>query len=235
LPELHPSSHHPTKKRLDERNGFDRRDQQKVTETLRNLRRAERRQPEEEEDIHRRQIHTILMQRFRSQKKVVVFPVLVLTALLVSAGIVAINNPSPLPMPTADCLSPPAPMMDWSNCIKPNLNLEKRNLSQSHLRNAQLVNANFSGANLTASDMAYSDLRASDLSNADLKETLLTGVNLQYADLTGADLTNADLSFADLRGADISKVTFNNTRLHQTIWTTGSVCSKDAIDVCFNR
>ncbi len=237
LPELHPTTHSEerlkAKKQLDERNGFDRRQQTSETESQAIKRQQkERRTEESEQEIEHRRFHTLLMQKLRHQKQHVFWPMVATFSILGAAIVLAIIYPSQLPVPLPNCTTPAAPEVNWNNCLKPKIDLQNKDLTAMQLRNSQLIGSNLMNTRLNGADLAYADLRFTNLSYSQLQNSLLLGANLKQSDLSNADLTNADLSFADLRNANVGGSVLKNTRFDNAIWTNGQLCAINSIDQC---
>lgn len=238
LPDFHPpqatQQTQKAKKLLDERNGFDRRNQQEsVSSSNDNLRQGqERRGWEPEDTIERRQSHTRFMQLLRQQKQVSLWPISIAFIVLMLALLLAILFPKPLPTPQANCELAPAPEMNWNNCLKAKTDLHNLDLTGIKLRNSQLIGSNLMNSKLDNADLAYADLRFTNMSYAQLQSSKLLGANLQHADLSNSDLSEADLSFTDLRKANLGGTVLNNTRFDNAIWLDGRLCGRNSIDQC---
>lgn len=221
-----------SQRNLDERNGFDRR--QPLSAELMNPqnRMGDRRKMEGDEEIKRRQFRTLLMHKFRQRKDHVFWPLVVVFAIVVIIFILAISFAKPLTTPQSSCTQAPSPGVNWTNCLKPQLNLQNINLENALLRNSQLVGSNLMNSTLSSSDMAYSDLRFSNLSYSQLTQVNLLGANLKNADLSYADLTGADLSYADLTHANLGGSKLNNVRFDYAIWIDGQTCASQSIGKC---
>jgi hypothetical protein len=150
----------------------------------------------------------------------------------VMAGIFILLYRPPPPQLGADCRSPAAPYVNWSNCALDGEQLRGVNLSGAILYSASLTGANLRKSNLTDSDLSYAALSMADLDGADLRGAKLVGVKLRQAKLNNARLENANLSYADLTGADLSGASMRNTRLGNAIWVDGGHCLPDSVDVC---
>lgn len=237
LPELHPShngeQHLKAKKQLDERDGFDRR--QTITDSVENAikrQQQDRRDEESDQEIERRRLRTLLMQKLRHQKQHIFWPMVATFSILGAAIVLALIYPSQLPVPLPNCTIPAAPEVNWNNCLKPKIDLQHKDLTAMQLRNSQLIGSNLMNTTLNGADLAYADLRFTNLSYSQLQNALLLGANLKQSDLSNTDLTNADLSFADLRNANIGGSIFKNTRFDNAIWTNGQLCAINSIDHC---
>ena len=53
--------------------------------------------------------------------------------------------------------------------------------------------------------------------------------------LLHAKLDYADLSYANLSDASLMSTTLYNTILNRTIWTDGTTCESDSIDICYEN
>ncbi|MBE0438516.1 MAG: pentapeptide repeat-containing protein [Gammaproteobacteria bacterium] len=237
VPELHSphngEQHVKTKKQLDERNGFDRRETTtQSAEIAIKRQQKERRCEESDQEIEHRRLHTLSMQKLRHQKQRIFWPMVATFSILGAAIVLALIYPSQLPTPLPNCTTPAAPEVNWNNCLKPKIDLHNKNLTAMQLRNSQLIGSNLMNSKLNGADLAYADLRFTNLSYSQLQNALLLGANLKQSDLSNADLTDADLSFADLRNANIGGSIFKNTRFDNAIWTNGQLCAINSIDHC---
>lgn len=223
------------KKYLDERDGFDRRDQlakEKGKKTIKQRRHMTRRVDEDESDIQRRQLRSLLMQKFRQQKQAILWPLIITFSIMSMILTLTIIYAKPLPSPLGNCDAPALPGVNWTNCLKPQLNLFDKVLSDAKLRNSQLVGSNLMNTTLTHADMAYADLRFTNLSYSQLQNSLLIGANLKNANLSNADLSNANLSYADLTDANLGGSQLDNTRFDHAIWVDGRLCAPSSIGQC---
>ncbi len=227
LPEPDPSS-----LRHDERDGFDRRQPVSAEVHVPKRRDGERREIEAEHIIKKRQLRTLLMQQFRNNKQAVFLPILTMVIVVIALSILTLRYSTPLPISQINCNQSPGPKVNWTNCIKPQLDLHNTDLSNSKLRNSQLSGSNFMNTIMTGTDLAYSDLSFTDLSYSQLNNCSLVGANLQNANLSYSDLSNSDLSYADLRDANMGESKFNTTRFDHAIWVDGQKCLAESIGRC---
>jgi len=221
-----------SKRNLNERNGFDRRHPQETEQVTPQNRVTDRRKYEADHEIERRQFRTLLMQKYRQRKEHVVWPLIAVFLILSTLIILAISYAKPFPSSHANCKLAPATGVDWSNCLKPQMDLRNSMLNNAHLRNSQLVGSNLMNSSLSGSDMAYADLRFSNLSYSQINDVLLLGANLKNADLSYADLSNSDLSYADLSNANLGGSKLDNVRFDHAIWIDGQICSPNSIGQC---
>lgn len=226
-----------TKINLDERNGYDRRDlDTSETKNPENLREGtERRLPENERTLHRRQLHTQLLKKIRDKHQQILLPFLVVFLSLIIIAVIAILSPQQQPKPLADCSSHATPHVNWSNCLKPNINLHGKDLTNARLANSHLAGANFTQALLNYADLSYVDLQRSILNGTQLNHANLMGANLKNANLNNANLSNANLSYADLTGANLIGSNLDNARFDHAIWTSGQRCAPQSIGKCIIR
>ncbi len=220
-------------KHLDERDGFDRRypleDQESpIPQRRHNTRRSD----EDDREIQRRRIRSMIMQKFRHRKQPIFWPMLITFSVMTVIFILTIIYAKPLPLPLGNCDSSATPNVNWTNCIKPQLDLHNNDLNNAQLRNSQLVASNMMNTTLTNADMAYADLRFTNLSYSQLQNSLLIGANLKDADLSYADLSNADLSYADLTNANLGGSKLDNARFDNAIWIDGQICAPQSIGEC---
>ena len=106
--ELQPDSDHIQAKRTklpqDERRGFDRRETTSNHEEMSNRRQDERRSPELDEEIARRQLRTFLMQRYRQRKGVLADTWHIFN--VVCNGLIGHCSPNIIAIPKANLFSP---------------------------------------------------------------------------------------------------------------------------------
>lgn len=221
------------KKYLDERDGFDRRypledEDSPIPQRRHNTRRTD----EADNDIQRRRIRSLIMQKFRQAKQPIFWPLVITLSIMTVIFVLTIIYAKPLPSPLGNCDDPATANVNWANCIKPQLNLQDKILSNAQLRNSQLVGSNLMNTTLSNADMAYADLRFTNLSYSQLQHALLLGANLKNADLSYADLSNANLSYADLTGANLGGSKLDNTRFDHSIWLDGERCAPPSIGQC---
>jgi hypothetical protein len=220
-------------KYLDERDGFDRRYPLVIQDVpIPQRRHNTRRTDEDDSEIQSRQIRSLLMQKIRQRRQDNFWPFVVTFSILTIIFILTIIYAKPLPSPLGNCSAPATSNVNWTNCLKPQLNLQDRILSNAQLRNSQLVGSNMMNTTLNNADMAYADLRFTNLSYSQLQNSLLLGANLKNADLSYADLSNADLSYADLTGANLGGSKLDNARFDNAIWIDGQICAPQSIGQC---
>lgn len=217
---------------LDERDGFDRRQENTASEEQLQQRKQQRRAREPAEKIIQRQLRSRLLEGYRQHQERWFWPIL--STLLLMAGIflAAIFYPTTIPQPTADCQAPAAAGVNWENCVFNPTDLQGADLSNSNLRNSVLRASRLLNANLANSDLMYADLSGSDLSYANLHHAKLKGADLRRADLTSSDLRQADLSFSDLREANLGSADLQGALLGQAIWLDGSLCHRQSVGEC---
>ena len=217
---------------LDERSGFDRRHPTDKKEPETQRRYKTRRADEAEEDIHTRQLRSLIMQKFRQQKQPIFWPLMILILVAVTISITTIFYAKPLPTTAIDCNSPAMPGLNWNNCLKSKVDLHDQILNDAQLRNSQLVGSNLMNTTLNNADMAYADLHFANLSYSQLKNAILLGANLKNADLSYSDLSNANLSYADLTNANLGDAKLDNARFDHAIWIDGQQCAVNSIGEC---
>lgn len=221
------------RKQLDERDGFDRRyPLDKEEHAILQRRHHTRRADEDDSEIKRRQLRSKIMQKFRQQKQPILWPLITTFSIMSIILTLTIIYAKPFPSAIGNCDAPASSDVNWTNCLKPQLNLHDKILSNAQLRNSQLVGSNLMNTTLTNADIAYADLRFTNLSYSQLQNSLLLGANLKNANLSNADLTNADLSYADLRGADLGGTKLNNARFDNAIWIDGRLCAPASLGQC---
>ena len=153
-------------------------------------------------------------------------------AVVIAAGIFFLFYTPPPPSLGADCQSPAAPHVNWSNCVLDGARLEERDLSGATLYSASLTGASLRRSTLKGSNLSYAGLSISHLEGADLQQATLIGTNLRQANLRAAILDDANLSYADLTGADLTGASLRNARLANAIWTDGKRCLPQSISTC---
>ncbi len=222
------------KRRLDERTGFDRRQGNASVSASGQgqARKNERRLAEPASSIQSRQFHSQLMDKFRHKKTPFAGPMTILLSILVVITILAILFPSLLPVPLPNCTDPADKAVNWSNCLKVDLDVSHQDLSAAQIRNSHLSNSNFMNATLKQVDFAYSDLSSSNFSYANLQGAVLIGADLKATDLSNSDLSNADLSYADLNGANLGGSVIKNARFDHAIWINGQKCAEGSLGQC---
>ncbi len=220
-----------TVKQLDERDGFDRRNNQQTKQPTQRSN-NERRAIEDDGDIQRRQRRTKLMQKFRQRKQALFWPTIAVISASLLVLFLGVFYAESLPISKSNCNAAPAPYVNWENCVKPKINLKNADLSNAQLRNSQLSESNLMNATLNGADLAFADLYSANLSYSRMQNTNLKGANLKHADLSYADLTNSDLSYADLSQANLGGSKLDNARFDHAIWINGKVCKTGSIGQC---
>lgn len=166
------------------------------------------------------------------------FPLLSLTiALLIIGGVVlySLMHGMPEVIDDSTCSAPPAPGVNWRNCLIQDLDVGAASLAGANLNSAVLRRAKLSTTDLTNADLRYANLSHGDLRHAQLQGAAMVGVNLQFADLRGADLSDADLRFADLSNSRIDDASLKNARLGSALWLDGRSCGENSIGKCDNE
>ncbi len=226
------NSNVPTPLTIDERDGFDRRNDQPLTDAEREMRRTQRRKEEPDFLIQQRQQRSELLQKLKPEQPARFWPLLIISLILIGVFIGAFLFPTPSNLSDADCESAPAPMINWENCLKPGLNIASATLTGANLRNSGLAMSNMMTVDLVGADLRYADLSLSNLSYANFEGANLKGANLQQADLSYSNLTDSDLSFANLRDAKLGGSDLQNATLDKAIWIDGRVCAVGSIGNC---
>lgn len=217
---------------LDERDGFDRRQETTATEQQLQQRKQQRRTREPAELIVQRQLRSRLLAGYRHHQERWLWPILSTLGLLLGILLAAIFYPTTFPESAADCQAPPANGVNWENCVFNPVDLQAADLSNSNLRNSVMRSSNLLSVNLAHSDLMYADLSRSDLSYANLTNSKLKGADLRQADLSNSILREADLSFADLRGARLGGADLQGVLLGQAIWIDGRLCAPASVGDC---
>lgn len=223
------------RRREDERQPGDRRQRgpDPSPEIMERRRKTDRRRPEPEEAVKRRQSKGRFIAELRKRSARNYVPLWIGTALTIVLILVFGVLAVPPPVESVpDCNAPAAPSVNWNNCRMENLKAGRVDLTGAHIRNARLREAELLGARLHGADLAYTELVEANLSYADLAGADLKGANLQRADLAYADLSDADLSYADLQGANLGASVLKGTRLDNAVWTDGSLCQPGSVGDC---
>lgn len=135
-------------------------------------------------------------------------------------------------LPSAGCMAPAAPAVDWQGCRLATLHAGQADLRGARLAQADLPGASLVGADLSAGDLRQVELRGADLRAVRLAAADLSGADLRDADLRGAVLRDADLSGADLRGARVEGLDLRGAALGRARWVDGQYCAADAVGRC---
>lgn len=220
------------KQYLDERNGFDRRTKEDDI-YFESKRKQERRLKESPDIISRRQLRTTVHQRFTPQQQKRFWPLTLLFLFLTISISLAFTFPNYLPINNqVNCLTEPAPKINWSNCNKTGVDLRHQRLDLANLRNSQFKASQLMNVSMVNTDLSYANLTMSDLSYSQLRNSKMIGTNLQQADLAYADLSGADLSFADLTGANLGGSKYDDVIFDHAIWLNGQTCMPGSIGHC---
>ncbi len=193
---------------------------------------SDRRDPEQAPLLEHRQRRMSRHQGILSESQGRWTMLMIAGTVAIAAGAFLLLYKPPPPQLGADCHSPPAPNVNWSNCVLDGARLQGRNLSGATLYSASLTATDLSGSVLKGSNLSYAALSIANLSGVDLRDGILVGTKLRQAKLNDAHLENADLSYADLTGANLSGAHLHNTKLGNAIWTDGWRCLPDSIDTC---
>lgn len=216
----------------DERS-VDRRDEREKQASPSNDRRgSDRREPEQSPLIEYRHRRSDRDRELFADAQGQWAMLMIAGTIAVVAGIFLLLYKPPAPEVGADCRSPAAPNVNWSNCVLDGAHLEGLNLSGATLYSASLTATNLRKSKLRGSNLSYAALSIANLEGADLRGATLIGAKLRQAKLNNARLDNADLSYADLTGADLSGVSMHNTKLGNAIWTDGRRCRPASLDGC---
>jgi hypothetical protein len=163
------------------------------------------------------------------------FPLLAITiSLLVTGAVIfySLRYGMPEKIEESVCDAPPAPRVNWRNCLINDLDVGAASLAGANLNSAVLRRAKLSATDLTKADLRYANLSQADLRHARMHGAAMVGINLQFADLRGADLSYADLRFADLSKSKIDDAILENARLDSALWVDGRSCGTDSIGKC---
>lgn len=242
--------------REDERSARDRRDEADKDAPAVERRcesSSERRRYEEEKMVRHREIKTAIAEASRHRKQNYfmrgVLATLVLGGIITAAWI---YQPWQKDADIVNCNAPPAPWVNWNNCLMEGTRLIATDLRGARLRNANVASGDLSGSQLGGADLSYTNLVGASLLNAQMAQAVLVGANLrnarlinadlqganmayailQGADLSSADLSNADLSDADLRGANLIATKLSGAKLDNAIWLDGTPCQLGSVGEC---
>ena len=157
---------------------------------------------------------------------------MIIGTIAIVGGVFLFLYKPPPPQLGADCQSPAAPNINWSNCVLDGAHLDGANLSGAKLYSASMTAASLVNGSLNGSNLSYASLSIANLRGADLRGAIMVGARLREAKLNNARLEGADLAYADLTGADITGVRLKNTKFDNAIWTDGKRCLPGSIDTC---
>ncbi|MEW8542587.1 MAG: pentapeptide repeat-containing protein [Candidatus Thiodiazotropha sp.] len=163
------------------------------------------------------------------------FPILSLSIFLLVIGAVvfySLRYGMPKKIEESVCEAPPAPGVNWRNCLINDLDAGAASLAGANLNSAVLRRAKLSATDLSNADLRYANLSHADLRHAQMRGTAMVGINLQFADLRSADLSHADLRFADLSNSRIDDANLENARLDNALWLDGRNCGDNSIGKC---
>ncbi len=222
----------------DERSGCDRREGEthpssKSSSDAAKRRKADRRKPEPEMDVQRKQRHTRFVNKVkdrpRDRRSVVAVTVMVAVVLVFGLGVYLGSSE---PSAEVDCDAAPVPGINWKNCRLDVLHAVGADLTGAIMKNAHLASAKLSRARMQFADLSYADLNGSDLSQAELMDAHLVGADLTRANLSLADLRGANLAYAKLVGAKIKSANLAGARLDKAIWVDKRICGENSVGVC---
>ncbi len=221
--------------REDERSGYDRRGDggEAPATAAAGRRNIERRKPEAESEVKRKQRHTRFVKKAKDKPPGRRFGTLVgvvLALLTIFGGGIFLGRAESTA--EADCEAAPAPGVNWKNCRLDLLNADDADLTGAILKNAHLQSAKLSRTRLKFADLAYADLSGSDLSQAELTDAQLVGADLTRANLSLADLRGANLAYAKLVGAKINSANLAGARLDKAIWVDKRICGENSVGMC---
>jgi hypothetical protein len=174
----------------------------------------------------------------RDIKKEKRFPMLAIAISLIVIGVVvfySLRYGMPDMIEESVCDAPPAPGVNWRNCLIKDLDVGAASLAGANLNSAVLRRAKLSATDLSNADLRYANLSYADLRHAQMHGAAMVGVNLQFADLRGADLSRADLRFADLSKSRIDDVILENARLDSALWIDGKSCGNNSVGKCIKQ
>ena len=192
----------------------------------------DRREPETEQSVGHRLKRTGREQEIPVEAQNRWTMLIIAGAVAVAAGMFIVSYTPPTQPSGADCQSPAAPHVNWSNCVLDGVRLEERDLTGARLYSTSLTGASLRRSTLKGSNLSYAALSISNLQGADLRQAILLGANLRRAKLNNALLDDADLSYADLTGADLSGASLHNAKLGNAIWIDGKRCLPRSVGTC---
>jgi len=157
-----------------------------------------------------------------------------LLVLVMMAGVVwlAFRLAPQEPPAEASCQAPPAPGVDWHNCLLSGLQALNADLSRARLDSAVLVGANLFAGRFDGAKLDYADLSVANLSFARFRGASLKGATLRQADLRQADLRDASLAYANLTGARLDGARLEGAILDNAIWIDGHTCLPGSVGTC---
>ncbi len=157
-----------------------------------------------------------------------------LIVLVLAAGVVWLGfRFAPQERPAeASCQAPPAPGVNWHNCLLSGLQALDADLTRARLDSAVLVGANLFAGRFDGAKLDYADLSVANLSFASFRGASLKGATLRQADLRQADLRNANLAYANLTGARLGGAHLEGAILDNAIWTDGRTCLPGSVGTC---
>jgi hypothetical protein len=173
--------------------------------------------------------------RARDRERENRFPLraLVISLLIVAAVLTfSIWYGMPKVVESSLCDAPPAPGVNWRNCLIEDFDAGNASLAGANLNSSVLRGAELSATDLRNADIRYADLSHADLRHAQLRGAVMLGANLQFADLRGADLSQTDLRFADLSHSRIDEASLQGARLGGALWLDGRNCASESVGKC---
>lgn len=136
---------------------------------------------------------------------------------------------------TPHCDAPPAPGVNWRNCMLTSIDVGSASLAGANLNSAVLRNARLSATDMSGADLRYADLSSADLRYANIQQAQLLGANLQGADLRGSDFRASDLRYADLSSSLLEQTRFEGANLGHAIWYDGTTCAEQSLGRCLKQ
>jgi len=127
------------------------------------------------------------------------------------------------------CNSPPSPGLDWSNCNKRKLMLERSNLegatlisadfTSSDLRGTNLNSANLEKATLVRASLAGASVQRANFASVEAYRISFVGAFAERASFVRAGLQRADFSRARLTGANFEKAELGRANFKGAVLT----------------
>lgn len=194
----------------------------------------DRRSPEMQEILTRRQARNQIdnSKKSRKNKLLSILFLATLLVLIIGGGVYVYTQLPEQKIQKVHCDAPATPGVNWSYCKKEGTVLIAKKLDGAILNSTDMHSANLRGSSFRKSDLSYIILSAADLSYTDFQQATLVGASFRGADLSFARLNGADLSFANLRSANLGGASLEGAKLGNAIWVDGSVCAEGSVGSC---
>ncbi len=193
---------------------------------------GDRRSPEDVQTLEYRQSRESIYRQLSRKRDRTVRQALFVLAMAAAVVWLAFHF-APRQQPAeANCQAPPAPGVDWHNCLLSGLQALNADLTGARLDSAVLVGANLFAGRFDGARLDYADLSVANLSFASFQGASLKGATLRQADLDHADLRNANLAYANLAGANLAGARLEGAVLDNAIWLDGRTCLPGSRGAC---